>query len=288
MIQEFLAAHYILQLPLDDQIEAFQPLFGQPRFVAVFQFYAFKANFDDDQSASKFCFFFARVFREIYSHVDGKSQRLPRKFQGNLEQLKHIDPQVAQSELSSTDSEPISFPQPLSSFDPLHIVLYVSIPYFDVGYVLASASISCDGELKLDFCVCVRDDIMMYGHVSGVQLAVTSQSPSIPDTNRDMSSPPPYNYCSFDLVGILTSDVNYDSAELLQRLPKGCSAIKDRFLVMSYISPIFFNQRISSIFNANQYDCSNILFVCNATSEVQMMQSVHQEFENLQQNCLIQ
>ena len=37
MIQEFLAADYILQLPLDDQIEAFQKLFGQPRFVAVFQ-----------------------------------------------------------------------------------------------------------------------------------------------------------------------------------------------------------------------------------------------------------
>ena len=235
-----------------------------------------------------FAFFFARVFREIYSHVDRKSQRLPWKFQGDLEQLKLTDPQVAHLELSSTDSEPTSFPQPLSSFDPLHIVLYVSIPYFDVGYMLASASISCDRELKLDFCVCVRDDVMMYGHVSGVRLAAASQSASIPNSNHDMSSPPPYIYRSFDLVGILTSDVNFDSAELLQRLPKGCSTIKDRFLVMSYISPIFFN-RISSIFNADfEHDYSNILFICNATSEVQMMQSVHQEFENLKQNCLIQ
>ena len=291
MIQEFLAAHHILQLPLDDQIEAFQPLFGQPRFVAVFQFYAFKANFDHDESASKFCSFFARVFREIYSHVDKKSERLPQKFEGDLEQLKRIDPQVAHSELLSTDFEPTSL-QPLSSFDPLHIVLYVSIPYFDVGYVLACASITYDGEVKFNFCICVRDDVMMYGHVSGIRLTAASQNSAaashIPSTNP--SSPPPYMYCSLDLVGLLTSDMGYDSEELLQRLPKGCATIKDRFLVMSYISPLFFTRyRYSSIFTADvECDCSNILFVCNATSEVQMMQSVHQELEIFKQNCLIQ
>ena len=62
MIQEFLAADYILQLPLDDQIEAFQTLFGHPRFVVVFQFYAFKAKFNQTESASKFCSFFAQFF----------------------------------------------------------------------------------------------------------------------------------------------------------------------------------------------------------------------------------
>ena len=283
MIQEFLAAHYILQLSLDNQIEAFQPLFGQPRFVAVFQFYASKANFDQDQSASLFCYFFARIFREIRSHVDRNSQKLPRKWQGDLEQLKNVDPQVFYSELSSID--PTSIPQPLSSFDPVHIVLYVSLPYFDVGYVLASLSVSCNRELKFDICICVRDDVMMYVHVSGVRIVAKSQSATMHEAS--VSSPPPYIYRSFDIVGLITSDMNCDSTELLQRLPKGCSIIKDRFLVMSYFSPIFL-PGVSSIFNADvDFDYSNILVVFNSTSEEQM-QSVHQEFETFKQNCLVQ
>ena len=116
MIQEFLAADYILQLLLDDQIEAFQKLFGQPRFVAVFQFYAFKAKFDQTESASKFCSFFAQLFRRIRSHVDSQSQRLPQKWQGDLKHLKCIDPQ---------NTEPNSVPQPLSQLDPVHIVVHI-------------------------------------------------------------------------------------------------------------------------------------------------------------------
>ena len=124
----------------------------------------------------------------------------------------------------------------------------------------------------------------MYGHVSGARLPSASQSASTPHTGM---STMPHIYLSIDLVGMLTSSTDFDSAQLLQSLSKVCSAIKDHFLVMSYISPIFFH-RISSIFDADaEYDCSNLLFVSNATSEVQM-ESVHQEFENLKQNCLIQ
>ena len=148
MIQEFLAADYILQLPLEDQIEAFKKLFGQPRFVAVFQFYANKAKFDQMESASTFCSFFAQFFRRIRSHVDSQSQRLPQKWQGDLECLKHTDPQVAISEV--TNIEPNSVPQPLSLLDPLHIVMYISLPYFDVGYVLGSVSVARDGEIKIE------------------------------------------------------------------------------------------------------------------------------------------
>ena len=58
--------------------------------------------------------------------------------------------------------------------------------------------------------------------------------------------------------------------------------------MMSYISPIL-DHRLSPIFNSDaEYDYSNILFVGNATSEVQMMQSVPEEFETLLQNCQIQ
>ena len=272
MIQEFLATHYILQLPLDDQIKAFQPLFGQPRFVAIFQFYASKAKFN--QSASKFCSFFAQVFREIYSHVDGQSQRLPQKWQGDIKQLERVDPQVAISELSNI--EPSSLPQPLSPLDPVHIVLYVSLPYFDLGYMLASVSVSCDSELKLEFCLCARDDVMMYGRMSGARLPSASQNASTPLTGTLTL---PHVYRSVDLVSMLSSSADFNSVSQV------CSAIKDRFLVMTYISPIFFH-KISSIFDTGaECDSSNILFVCNATSEVQMPQSVHKD---LSQNCLIQ
>ena len=278
MIQEFLAADYILQLPLDDQIEAFQKLFGQPRFVAVFQFYAFKAKFD--HSASKFCSFFAKFFGQIRSHVDSQSQRLPQKWQGDPERFKHTDPQLALSEITNT--EPNSVPQPLSPLDPLHIVVYISLPYFDVGYVLASLSIACDSELKCEFYVCVRDDVMMYGHLSGVRLPQYSSTPLAG------LSILPHIYRSIDLISILTSTTDFDSAQLLQSLPKVYSTIKDRFLVMSYLSPIL-DHRLSPIFNSDaEYDYSNILFVGNATSEVQMMQSVSEEFETLLQNCQIQ
>ena len=58
--------------------------------------------------------------------------------------------------------------------------------------------------------------------------------------------------------------------------------------MMSYISPTLFQGLISVFSSDAEYDCSNILLVGNATSEVQMMQSVHQEFEAFQQNCVTQ
>ena len=94
-------------------------------------------------------------------------------------------------------------------------------------------------------------------------------------------------YCSVDLVSMLGSSTDFDVKQLLQSLPKVCSTIKDRFLVMSYISPTPFQGLISVLNSDAEYDCSNILFVGNATSEVQMMQSV-QEFEAFQQNCVTQ
>jgi hypothetical protein len=279
MIQEFLAADYILQLPLDDQIEAFQTLFDQPRFVVVFQFYAIKANFD--QSASRFCSFFAQLFGRIRSYVDSRSQKLPQKWQGDLEQLKNTDPQITLSDVSNIDS----IPQPLSPLDPVHVVLYISLPYIDVGYVLASVSVARDSEIKFEICLCVRDDVMMYCHVSGPRLASTSQRASTPLTGLSIL---PHIYRSVDLVSMLTSSTDFDHEQLLQNLPKVYSTIKDRFLVMSYISPIFFHT-VSSIFNDDpEYDYSNIFFVGNATSEVQMMQSVPEEFKTLEQNCQVQ
>ena len=214
MIQEFLAADYILQLPLDDQIEAFKKLFGQPRFVAVFQFYANKAKFDQTESASTFCSFFAQFFRRIRSHVDSQSQRLPQKWQGDLECLKHTDPQVAISEV--TNIEPNSVPQPLSSLDPVHVVMYISLPYFDVGYVLASVSVARDGEIKFEICLCVRDDVMMYGHASGARLPSASQHTSTPPTGLSNM------YCSVDLLSMLASSTDFDSAQLLQSLSPRC------------------------------------------------------------------
>ena len=146
--------------------------------------------------------------------------------------------------------------------------MYISLPYFDVGYVLASLSIACDSELKCEFYVCVRDDVMMYGHLSGVRLP---QYSSTPLTGLSIL---PHIYRSIDLISILTSTTDFDSAQLLQSLPKVYSTIKDRFLVMSYLSPKL-DHRLSPIFNSAsdaEYDYSNILFVGNATSEVQMMQ----------------
>ena len=165
-------------------------------------------------------------------------------------------------------------------------MVYISLPYFDVGYVLASASVARDGEIKFEICLCVRDDVMIYCHVSGARPLSASQHVSTPLTPELAIIP--HDYISCDLLSMLVLSTNFDSEQLLQSLPKVCSTIKDRFLVMSYVSPILF-YRVSPIFNSDaEYDYSNMLFVGNATSEVQMMQSIPEEFETLQQNCLIQ
>ena len=94
-------------------------------------------------------------------------------------------------------------------------------------------------------------------------------------------------YLPFDLVEMITSSPNYDSVQLLQSLPKGCSTTKDHFLVVTYRSPLFFH-RIATLFDVDsEIDYSNILLMGNATGEVQM-NSADKEFENLKQNCLIQ
>ena len=39
-VQELLAAYHITQMPADDQVQTFKDLFNQPRFTAIFRFYA--------------------------------------------------------------------------------------------------------------------------------------------------------------------------------------------------------------------------------------------------------
>ena len=166
--------------------------------------------------------------------MDSQSQRLPQKWQGDLNYLKCIDPQ---------NTEPNSVPQPLSQLDPVHIVVHSSLPYFDVGYVLASMSVACDSELKFEICLCVRDDVMVYGHLSGARRpSATQYASTLPAGLSNM-------YCSVDLASILASS-NFDSAQLLQNLPKVCSIIKDHVLVMSYISPVLC-QGLISVLNSD-------------------------------------
>ena len=147
-------------------------------------------------------------------------------------------------------------------------------------------SVASDGELKFEICLCVRDDVMMYGHASGARHPSASQHASTSLTGPTIM---PHIYHSVDLVDMLTSSANFDSAQLWKRLPKVYSTIKDRFCVMSYVSPILLSfHKVSSLFDSgHEYDLSNILVVVNATSEVQM-ESVHQEFEDFKHNCLIQ
>ena len=288
-LQELLATHFILKLPIDEQFEAFKPLFGQPRFVAVFQFYTSQSQFD--RYASRFCYFLSDVFRRIRFHVDCQSQKLPKKWQGDIKSLES-NPEGMYSEFAPID--PNDVPIALSSFDLIHIVLYCPLPYFDVGYVLASVSISRDGELKFDFCACVRDDVMMYGHVSGVQLPSVSAPPQASSISSS-ETPPPHLYFSYDLLSELTSDIaaNPESNDYLKSLPQWCSAIKDRFLLMTYVSHLcVLIKHYRNMFRGDlavDFDprLSNILIAGNATSEVQM-KSVEQEFENFKEQCKLQ
>ena len=275
-IQEFLATHFILKLPTDRQFEAFKPLFGQPRFVAIFQFYVSQTTIDQHY-ASEFCCFFAQVFKHIQLQVDKQSQRHPKKWQGDMQRVKD-SPKAVFSELSSI--EPTSIPQALSPFDLFHIVLYCPLPFFDMGYVLASMSVSCDRELKFDSCACIRDDIMMYGHLSGVQ--IPSASPAkYTDTCK---TPPPHDYVHvpFEIFREFFSDIS------IADLPRWCSTVRDGFLLMTYISPQYFYEFSDMFDDENpEFDLSNIFFVGNVTDEAQT-ESVEQEFDNLAEHCKTQ
>ena len=275
-MQEFLATHYILQLPLQEQFKAFQSLFGQPRFVACFQFYASQINYI--ACASEFCSFFARVFEETQSHVDKKSLCCPKKLQGSIEQLTQQS--VVFTDIST--AERALLPRPLSSFDPLHIVLYCPLPFLDVGYALVSLSVTQDKDLRIECCACIDDDAMMYFHVSGIHIASTSQN------IKGSSSPrPPYNYSSVDLINMFSES---ERDKMVNVLPKSFLAVKDRFLLMTFKSDLFFNT-ISDMFKPDgmnsDIDYKNIICFGNWTDDSHnVMENVGQEY--VEEHCQTQ
>ena len=277
-MQEFLATRYILQLPLQEQFAAFQPLFGHPRFVACFQFYVSQIQYIlcNNECTSEFCSFFARVFSEIQSHVDRKTKNLPKKWQGDSDQLKQ-HPDVF-SEIST--AERALFTQPLSSSDPFHLVFYCALPFIDIGYALVSVSITQDKEVRLEYCACIDDDMMIYVHISGIRPSSTSQSTKTP-TNSS-SVPSPYNYYrSVDFFNEVTPGSQPDK-ELPQPIHR---ILKERFLGMTFVSPLFID-KIRDILKDTHFDWSNVSVVFNATD--QAYQEVKNYLENFKEYCQIQ
>ena len=278
-LQELLATHFILKLPIDEQFEAFKPLFGQPRFVAVFQFYTSQLQLLD-QYASRFCHFLSDVYQQVRLHVDQQSERHPEKWQGDLKSLE-CNAEGLHSEFVPVN--PNDVPIALSSFDLVHYVLYCPLPYLDVGYMLLTISVSRNGEVKFDFCACVRDDVMMYGHVSGIQLLSVSAPPQASSISKSQT-PPPHLYFSY-----VASDS--ESNEFFEYLPQWCSIIKDQFLLMAYISPLcllikhYRDVDYGSV--ANDVDVGNIFIAYNTTRGVQRNR-IMQEFENFSEQCKFQ
>lgn len=278
MVQEFLATMHILQLPLHKQFEAFQPLFDHSRFVACFQLYISQADYENN--ASKFCSFFAHVFKEIRSRVDIISQRSPKKWQGTLQQLRH-NPKTLLSEYSSAD--PASLPQPLSSLNPIHIVLYFPLPFFDIGFVLISLSITPDEVpvIECDACICIGDDVMMYGHLtmskSAVQVSSThNTAPSMPYLYNEL----PLESC---IKEIFSDTELYE--KLMENVPKGFLKIKDCLILKAFISCIF----SVTLSDVPDYHDSHILCFGNMAGEVQVNSEVYQQcFHNLSEQCQMQ
>ena len=289
-MQEFLATHYILQLPLQEQFKAFQPLFGHPRFVACFQFYASQIKYEEN--ASDFCSFFAHVLKEIQDHVDEKSTKGPHKWQGDVTTLQQ-QAELLQNPLDLftdfSSAERASVLQPLSSSDPFHVVLYCAIPFIDIGYVLASLSITQDRELRIECCACVNDEVMMYFHISGIRPSSESISQSTRTSTVTNLQFPYYIYQSVDLINELFPGSQRD--EVIKVLPPWCSTIKDRFLVMTFKSPLFMHKIIDmfSEEDAADIDWSKTLMIANATDQV-LMNGDDQEskLDNFTEYCQIQ
>ena len=291
MMQEFLATRYILQLPLQEQFKAFQPLFGQPRFVDCFQFYASQIKYEEN--ASKFCSFFAHVFKEIQDHVDTKSKKGPRKWQGdssNFQQQAELVQHPLDLFTEFSSAERASVLQPLSSSDPFHVVLYCALPFINIGYVLSSFSITQDREVKIEYCACINDEVMVYFHVSGIRLSSGSTSQS--SATRTSTNLPPVSQCPFyfyqsvDFINELFPGSQRD--EVIKELPQWCSTLKDRFLVMTFKSPLFMHKIINMFSgkDAADVDWSKILIVFNATDQVLMNEEY--KFDNFKEYCKIQ
>ena len=284
MMQEFLATRYILQLPLQEQFKAFQPLFGQPRFVAYFQFFVSQINYDEN--ASDFCSFFASVFKETQDHVDKKSKKGARVLQGDINTIQQLawlmqNPLDLFSVLSSAERS--LFSQPLSSFDPFHVVLYCALPFIDIGYILVSLSITQDREVRLKFCACINDDVISYAHISGIRLPSTSQCTRIPTNSPHALGPFPYIYRSLDFFDeIFQNSSQYD--KVIKEFPQWCLTLMDRFSGMVFVSPLFFHT-ISDLMSGKvtaDFDWSNILIVVNGTHQDHECVSY---FKNFKEYC---
>lgn len=139
-IQELLAAFHISQLSESEQIHIFNKLFDQPRFAAVFQFYAAFTKLQ------------AKGIRDIISNI--LEQNLEDNIKGTIPPLNLLhclyeaqDLSLCQFVASQLSGRVIYRNISLSPVDCLAL-----------GYFLRSVCLTTSGELKLSFARCPLND----------------------------------------------------------------------------------------------------------------------------------
>ena len=133
-VQELLASFYISKLPQSEQVKVFKTLFGQPRFAAVFQFYAAFTRLE------------AEGIREIITSIVKKKDK---------PQLLHLlnglyeaqDLSLCQFVGSQLGGELDLRNTTLSPVDCL-----------SVGYFISCICLTTSGEFKVNLCSCSLDD----------------------------------------------------------------------------------------------------------------------------------
>ena len=133
-VQELLASFYISKLPQSEQVKVFNTLFGQPRFSAVFRFYAAFTKLETEG------------IREIISSIAKKKEK----------------PQLLYLLNGLYETQDLSLCQFVGS--QLGGELYLSyttlspVDCLSVGYFISCICLTTSGEFKVDLGRCSLDD----------------------------------------------------------------------------------------------------------------------------------
>ena len=133
-VQELLASFYISKLPENEQIEVFEVLFGQPRFAAVFQFYAAFTRLETEG-----------IRQSIANIVKEKEKPQLLYLLNGLYEAQDLS--LCQFVGCQLDGELNLSETTLSPVDCL-----------SVGYFISCICLSTSGEFKVDLRYCSLDD----------------------------------------------------------------------------------------------------------------------------------
>ena len=167
-IQELLAAFYISKLQSTEQVKIFRQLFGQPRFAAVFQFYAAFTKLEmeeikevltdivknkENKKTSESKYLLLYLLRGLYEAQDvSLCQFVASQMNGTLD--------LSQTTLTPVDS-------------------------LSVGYFLSSICHTISGEFKVDLSICSIDDYRLGFILEQLSICKESRLATMASTESD-------------------------------------------------------------------------------------------------------